>query len=133
MENKNKELIAEVESRLKYHKRCTTFNWYVYNIFMIVSFIGAILIPFGMAAKLYKPVFASHTNIDFWIIIISFISLTLQVLILSQKLRERSVRARKIYYTLKDTLTKYKYCSMTDIELHTKLEQISKLQINEET
>ena len=121
------EILKEITITEKWWRRL----WWPYIYILFLSLTLSIIIPFGLAILLYVPP-QYVKNMNIFLLIVSAISLIIQVVLSSLRFRERALRMRRNHGDLKIALTKYKAGEIDDRELLNQYERLVKSTAEEE-
>jgi hypothetical protein len=80
--------------------------WWCYVVLKIVAYAAGIVVPFGLAATIYAPQ-SEATRINLYLLAISFVAITIQVVLDSMKFRDRALRSRFVHRQLELALTSH--------------------------
>src|SRR5436190_21377375 len=92
---KYKHLLDWTDSTLRRLNFWWRFNWFAYFACLGGSYVCALIVPFGLVILYRNP--DSHENLNIILIVLSALSIILQVLERVIRYRERAVLLRKIY------------------------------------
>jgi len=101
-------LIQFAEEAIKSHDKWWHILWWAHLTFAGLSAVAAVIVPFGLAALLYIKTDDLRIKFNIALIILSGISLLLQVLDHLLRLPDRSNLLRGFHQDLKVALAKFK-------------------------
>lgn len=114
-------IVDYTRSVIRVRKIWSRLTWFIYLVARLITVVFGIIVPFGIAGIIYYPEMSKY-NINIILLVFSFISLLGLILLDVFRVRERSLRLRRIYEDLRLALSRYEENVITLNDLNTILE-----------